>query len=148
MINLVKITNEAYRVRWDLTNDPIPAVGRLVAAKNDSAAFQIVLQSDCQYSVAVRPVEWFSYKTALRGPHQRIRVEVTSCFEKELCLEGMMTDQDDAKKADVLLTQDVLECPANFPTGVWAEIKIPKDALAGEYLVKVRVFSSFYGEDE
>lgn len=148
MISLVKITNEAYRVRWDLTNDPIPAVGRLVAAKNDSAAFQIVLQSDCQYSVAVRPVEWFSYKTALRGPHQRIRVEVTSCFEKELCLEGMMTDQDDAKKADVLLTQDVLECPANFPTGVWAEIKIPKDALAGEYLVKVRVFSSFYGEDE
>lgn len=148
MAVFAKITDESYKIRWDHIGDPVPERPSLVAARNDAAAFQIVLQSDCQYSVAVRPVEWFSRKAVVRGPHERIRVSVTSPFGAELNLEGMMTDQDDTKKADVLLTQDVVECPANLPTGVWAEIKVPADAKAGNYTVTVKVFSSFYGEDE
>jgi len=144
----VKITNEAYRIRWDRTENPIPALSGLVAARNDTAAFQIVLQSDLQYSVNVGVTEWFSYRQHLRGPHQRIRVAVDSPFPTELNPEGMMTDQDDTVKADVLLTQDVIECRANHPSAVWAEVKIPDGAKPGDYTVTVSVFGSLYGEDE
>ena len=148
MAAFAKITNEAYRLRLDNSSDPVPEPGVLVAARRDSAAFQIVLQSDHQYSVSVRPVEWFSRKAGLRGPHERLRVSVVSPFETELNPEGFMTDQDDVKKADVLLRQDVAESPANLPTAVWAEIRVPADAEPGEYAVRVRVFASRYGEDE
>lgn len=148
MITLAALTNEAYRIRLDNSSDPIPVLHGLVAARRDSAAFQIVLQSDHQYSVSVRPAEWFSRKAGLRGIHERIRVSVSSPFEVSLNAEGFMTDQDDVKKADVLLAQDVVESPANQPTGVWAELIIPADAAPGEYTVSVSVFLSRYGEDE
>ena len=92
--------------------------------------------------------EWFSRKLHLRGPHERLRVAVKAPFETEVCLEGMMTDQDDIEKADLLLAQDVIECKGNLPSAVWAEVKVPKDAAAGEYAVTVTVFRSGYGEDE
>ncbi|MBQ9544129.1 MAG: DUF4091 domain-containing protein [Clostridia bacterium] len=148
MLTLAAVTNEAYRVRLDNSGDPIPPLAGLTAARRDSAAFQIVLQSDFQYSVSVRPVEWFSRKAGVRGHHERIRVAVDSPFETQLDLEGFMTDQDDVKKADVLLKQDVVESPANLPTGVWVETKIPADAEPGEYPVTVSVYISRYGEDE
>lgn len=148
MVTLAKITDESYKIRWDHANDPIPAAPALVAARNDAAAFQVVVRSDCPYGVAVRPVEWFSKRPKIQGTFERIRVVVSAPFAVELNLEGMMTDSDDIKKADVLLTQDFLESPANLPTGVWAEVKVPADAIPGEYTVTARVYSSLYGEDE
>ncbi|MBO5248010.1 MAG: DUF4091 domain-containing protein [Clostridia bacterium] len=144
----VKITNEAFRLKYNLDGVQPPALDGLVCARNDSAAFQIVLQSDSQYSVNVGTTEWFSRKLHLRGPHERLRVAVKAPFETEVCLEGMMTDQDDIEKADLLLAQDVIECKGNLPSAVWAEVKVPKDAAAGEYAVTVTVFRSGYGEDE
>ena len=144
----VKITNEAFRLKYNLDGVQPPALDGLVCARNDSAAFQIVLQSDSQYSVNVGTAEWFSRKLHLRGPHERLRVAVKAPFETEVCLEGMMTDQDDIEKTDLLLAQDVIECKGNLPSAVWAEVKVPKDATAGEYAVTVTVFRSGYGEDE
>ncbi len=126
----------------------MPELTGLVAARNDTAAFQVVVQSDNQYSVNVSRVEWISHKLHLRGAHQRIRVAVTAPFEVETNLEGLTMDQDDIEKADVLLTQDVLESKANLPSAVWAEVKIPADAAPGQYTVTVTVFGSLYGEDE
>ena len=150
MAACVKITNEAYKIRWDHSGDPIPALSHLVAARNDTAAFQLVLQSNYPYSVAVRPVEWFAHKSIARvqGPHERIRVALSAPFAATLQVEGMMTDHDETKKAEVLLTQDVLNCPANLPTGVWAELRVPADAAPGKYTVTATVYSSFAGEDE
>lgn len=148
MVTLAKITDESYKIRWDHCGDPIPESPSLVTARNDKAAFQVLLQSDHQYSVAVRPVEWFSRKAGLRGTHERIRVAVTAPFDVQLNIEGMMTDHDDVMKTDVLLTQDVAECAANLPTGVWAEVNVPADAKPGNYTVTVKVFSSRYGQDE
>jgi hypothetical protein len=149
MLTFASITNEAYRLCLDHRNSEVPALHHLVAARNDTAAFQIVLQSDHQYSVLVRPVEYFSRKTAkLRGAHERLRVSVSAPFDVDLNLEGFMTDHDDVEKADVLLAQDVLESRANLPVGVFAEVKVPAAARAGEYMITVRVFLSRYGEDE
>jgi len=148
LITLAKITNEAYKLRWDHSDDLIPDLPTLVSARNDTTAFQIILQSNYQYSVSTRPVEYFSRKSGVRGPHERIRVAVNAPFDVELNLEGLITDHDDIKKADILLKQDVLECPANLPTGVFAEIKVPRDAKPGNYTVGVKVFLSLYGDNE
>lgn len=142
------ITNEAYRIRMDRKDIPMPELTGLVAARNDTAAFQIVVQSDNQYSVNVGTVEWISRKLHLRGAHQRIRVAVTAPFAVETNLEGLTVDQDDIEKADVLLTQDVLESRANLPSAVWAEVKVPADAVPGQYAVTVTVYGSLYGGDE
>ena len=144
----VNITNEAYRITHDRSNPLPPTLDRLVCARNDSAAFQIVLQSNYQYSVNVGTVEWFSRKRHLRGDHERLRVAVKAPFAVEVCTEGLMTDQDDVDKADVLLAQDVIESKANLPSAVWVEVKVPEDADAGDYTVGVTVYRSGYGEDE
>ncbi len=112
----------------------------LVSARNDTTAFQIILQSNYQYSVSTRPVEYFSRKSGVRGPHERIRVAVNAPFDIELDHEGLITDHDDIKKADILLKQDVLECPANLPTGVFAKIKIQK-RTAGVVFYKKTTFN-------
>jgi len=143
-----KITNEGYRLRLDRKEFEIPNLSGLTAARNDSAAFQIILQSDNQYSVNVGRGEWLSHKLHLRGAHQRIRVAVSAPFEVETNLEGLTLDMDDIEKADVLLTQDVIESRANQPSAVWAEIRIPADAVPGKYAVTVTVYGSLYGEDE
>ncbi len=149
MVTTAKITNEAYRIRLDHRENPIPELTGLVCARNDTAAFQVVVQSECHYSVRVTSAEWFSnIYTRVYGPHQRIRVAVKAPFSVELNLEGLMTDHDETEKTDVLLTQDVLESRANVPSGVWAEVKVPADALPGDYTVSVTVYSSLYGEDE
>ncbi|MBQ8310453.1 MAG: DUF4091 domain-containing protein [Clostridia bacterium] len=149
MVTVAKITNEAYRVRLDDRGNPIPELTCLVSARNDTAAFQIIVQSNFQYSVNVGTAEWFSDKNArIYGKHERIRIAVSAPFDVELNPEGWMTDNDDVQKADVLLTQDVVESRANVPVGIWAEIQVPADALPGNHTVKVSVYRSFYGEDE
>lgn len=142
------VTNEAYRIRMDRKDVSVPALTGLVAARNDTAAFQVVVQSDHQYSVTAGRNEWFSTKSRLRGTHERIRVAVKAPFEAKVYLEGLMTDQDDVEKADVLLTQDVLESRANLPSALWVDLSVPADAEAGEYTVTVTVYRSFYGQDE
>lgn len=149
MITTAKITNEAYRIRLDHKENPAPKLTRLLVAKNDTAAFQILVQSEAHYSVSVRPVEHFSSTyTATHKHHERVRVEVKAPFPAELHLEGLMPDHDGTEKADVLLSQDVLESRANVPTGVYCEIKVPATATPGDYTVTVTVRRSLYGEDE
>ena len=98
MITLAKLTNEAYNVCRDNSGDAISDLLSLVSARNDTAAFQIILQSNYQYSVSTRSVEYFSRKSGVRGPHERIRVAVNAPFDVELNLEGLITDHDDIKK--------------------------------------------------
>lgn len=144
----VKITNEAYQLKLDMSRVDAPALNSLIAARNDSAAFQIILQSDMQYSVCVGKVDWYSHRARLRGAHERIRVSVTSPFGCELNPEGFMVGDDDLEVADVLLRQDVVEQKANLPVAVWADVKVPADVSAGSYCVTVNVFRSLYGQDE
>ena len=84
------VTNEAYRIRMDRKDVAIPSLTELVAARNDTAAFQVVVQSDHQYSVTAGQNEWFSAKSCLRGTHERIRVAVKAPFETKVFLEGLM----------------------------------------------------------
>ena len=146
----MKIANEAYKLILNYGEEAPKAPSKLVAARNDKAAFQLILNSDNPYSVNVSGAEWFSasHFTMLRRPHERLRVAVESPFEQALYIEEFITDDDGLSKADILLNQDVRDSAQNVPSAVFAEIKIPKDAEPGLYDIKLKLFSSLYAEDE
>lgn len=148
MAAFMKITDEAFRLKLNFDSEhPVP-LQQLTSARRDRAAFQIILQSDLQYSVNVGVSDWFSAKGRLAGPHERLRISVEAPFPVELHPEGFLTDDDGIQKADILLGQSVLESRANIPSAVWAELDIPEDAAPGEYAVTVRLYSSRYAQDE
>ncbi len=148
MAAFMKVTDEAYRLKLNFAAEEPAALSGLVAARRDTAAFQLILQSDLQYSVNVGIGEWFSAKGRHFGPHERLRVAVEAPFEVKLQLEGLLTDDDEVLKADVLLNQNVREERANVPSAVWAEVRVPENAQPGEYTVKVTLYSAMYGQDE
>lgn len=144
-----KITNEAYRLMLNYNSEAPAPLSGLVAARRDSAAFQMIVQSDLQYSLNVAPGEWFSAKgNRLFGPHERLRVAVEAPFPVTLQLEEFLTDDDGVEKTDILLNQNVRESRGGIPSAVWAQIAVPEDAEAGTYTVTVRLFRSLYSQDE
>ena len=149
-----QLANEAYKLKLQYGADAPVAPERLVCAKNDSAAFQLIINSDCVYSLSTKPGDWYSARGGKRpgyetsGPHRRLRVSVEAPFDTEVkCIE-FVTDDDGAKKADMLLSQTLRESDANAPSAVWVEINVPRDALAGEYTMKANLYGAVYNEDE
>ena len=148
MAAFMKVTDEAYRLKLNWAAEEPAALSGLVAARRDTAAFQLILQSDLQYSVNVGRGEWVSAKGRHFGPHERLRVAVEAPFEVKLQLEGLLTDDDEVLKADILLNQNVREERANVPSAVWVEVRVPEDAEPGVYTVKAKLMSALYGQDE
>ncbi|MGI6260431.1 MAG: glycoside hydrolase domain-containing protein [Acutalibacteraceae bacterium] len=148
MAPFLKVTNEAFRLKLNFDTEIPPDLQRLTAARRDHAAFQLILQSDLQYSVNTGHSDWFSSKGRLAGPHERLRVAVEAPFPVKMNPEEFVTDDDGVEKADILLEQDVRESRANVPSAVWIELEIPEDAIPGDYPVTVHLYSSRYFEDE
>ena len=147
-MSFMKLTDEAFRLKLNYDAEKPAALDRLVAARRDTAAFQILVQSDKQYSLNVSQREWYSSKGRLHRTHERLRVAVTAPFPVKVQLEGFHTDDDCIDKTDIILNQGVLESRANMPSAVWAEVQVPADAEPGDYTVTVNFYSALYGEDE
>ncbi len=148
MSSFMKVTDEAFRLKLNFSQEcPIP-LQKLTCARQDRAAFQLIVQSDLQYSVSIGNDDWYSAKGRLAGPHERLRVAVESPFSAKLNLEEFVTDDDGILKADILLGQNVRESRANVPTAVWVELDVPEDAVPGDYSVTVKLYRSGYFEDE
>jgi hypothetical protein len=145
-----KIANEAYKLTLSCNNDEPISPSRLVCARGDTSAFQVLLNSDNHYSVNIGKTEWFSNGClpVLKTNHERFRLDVVAPFDVVLNIEEFVTDDDGIKKADILLHSDSRDSTPNTPSAVFAEIKIPADAEAGDYEVKVNLYSSFYACDE
>lgn len=143
------VANEAYKLSLTYAPEqPVP-VQRLTACKNTTAAFQLILSSDRAYSVHTGLLDWHSAGTQrFTGKRERLRPVVKCAYPVKMYIEGFMTDDDNIRKADILLHQDSLESDAAFPTAVWAEIELPEDAEPGSFPVEVLLYASLYDEDE
>lgn len=142
------VTDEAYRLKLNYEPNRACALPPLTAARNDRAAFQLILQSDRQYSVNIGGCDWYTGKKRASVAYERLRVAVSSPFPSEMRLEEFLTDDDGVRKADLLLCQDVRESAAGIPTAVWVELAIPADAAPGEYAVEISLYASPMGADE
>ena len=146
----IKLANETYKLTLGYGASEAKSPSHLVSARGDTAAFQVIVNSDGPYSVNVGCSDWYSdssYSDSIKS-NERLRVLAYAPFDTELSIEEFITDDDGIKKADILLNSDVRDSKANVPTAIWVEVKIPKDAPAGEHEVKVRLFSSSYAKDE
>ena len=153
MLTKALITNESYRLEHNYRENPALPITSLALAKNDRAAFQVILQSDRHYSVSLSRGDWYSDFEKVSpgkapGAHERFRVAVDSPLKVTLNHIGMFYDDDETKKADILLNQDVIESYANMPVSIWAELESGKDTPSGEYPVEIKVYASDYYGDE
>ncbi|MBR6684369.1 MAG: hypothetical protein IKL38_08495, partial [Firmicutes bacterium] len=95
MAAFMKVTDEAYRLKLNWAAEEPAGLSGLVAARRDTAAFQIIVHSDHQYSVNVGRSDWFSANGRQKGPHERLRVAASAPFEVKLQIEGLLTDDDE-----------------------------------------------------
>lgn len=150
----MKAAHEAYKLKLHYGADAPIAPSRLISARRDSAAFQLIVCAEQIYSVNIGTGDWYSSRGGRRpgnetsGHHQRLRVAVEAPFACEVRLVDMHTDDDGAMKADALLAQEVRESDANAPSAVWVEIQVPEDAAPGDYTVTAHLYAARYNEDE
>ncbi|MBE6883268.1 MAG: DUF4091 domain-containing protein [Ruminococcaceae bacterium] len=144
------LTNEAFRLKLHYNATTPPPLSSLCAARRDSAAFQMIVNADRYYCFAARPVEWYSshYASHMDGTPLRLRASVDAPFPVDIHIEEFLTDDDQIRKADILLNQDVRESEAHVPSALWCEITVPEDALPGDYTITVKLLSSGYNDDE
>jgi len=146
MVN-VKLADESYKLSLEYNHKEPVAPDVLYALKNDRVAFQLILDSDTRYSVNVGEREWVSAGKKTYG-YAKVRIAAKSPFETTVNHIGLVTDDDNYKKADIILNNDVCEYIKHTPSAVWVETVIPADAVAGDYTVDVTVFTSKNGLDE
>lgn len=147
-MSFIKLTNEAYKERIPINSEErirdIPEITDLIAAKNDTASFQIIFSPGeyCRVNVG-RDASLSNY---LQFP--RYRIELVSNFESELILEGFLPDENDNLHADILLNDRAIEIRDQKNVPIWVDINIPKDADEGKYAVAVRLYKSVGAADE
>lgn len=117
---------------------------RLVSGKRDAVAFQLAASVDQPFALNVGDNEWCSEK----GTPLKLRLAVDAPFPAKLQLEGMIRDDDELLKADLLLEQDVCEYVSGAVGMVWIELSTAETAVAGEYTCSVEVYASVGLEDE
>lgn len=121
---------------------------KLVTAKGDRAAFQIVFESfeDITVSVGNRPA--FSEIPGILN--LRINVELDSPDFKEIEAYhiGCVEDDDKTMKADILLQDEVITVHKNILHSIWVEVKIPEDIKSKIYVGNVKIYAQRMFEDE
>ena len=148
MATVMNVTNEAFRMKLEYAAATPERLTYLSAARRDSAAFQVIVNTDSRYSLTKGLHDWYTEKKQFSGKFKRLRLAVEAPFSVSLNPEEFMTDDDLTPKADMLLNQETRESDANVPSVMWVEINVPKDARAGEYPIKVNLYSAEYNSDE
>ena len=121
---------------------------RLLAGRGDWAAFQIVMKDGGDYAVNAGREPYFSqalHRTVLRA---EAAWSTPSAPPVTLRLIGALPDDDGFPKGDILLQQDVMECAAEEPSALWAEIRTGADTPPGLYEGCVRLYRSHMFETE
>lgn len=148
-MNYMKITHEAFKLKLQYGAAEPEKIDCLYAGRRDSAAFQIIVNSDVQYSLTAGLHDWYTSRNHMfMKKMNRLRVAIESPFPFKTNIEEFVTDDDTIRKTDILLNQETRESDANIPTAMWVEVLVPADADPGEYSVKVKLYSSDYHSDE
>ncbi len=142
------VTDEAYRLECKPFSVQPGSISGLHASKRDKAAFQLVVNSDGPYSLAVNRQYWVGRTRVKEGPQRQLRVEIRCALQANMQLEEFVEDDDGTLKADILLGDPVRESRANWPSAVYCEIDIPESAQAGEYPIEILLYGALDQQDE
>lgn len=144
----ISTAGELFKLRVEngrAANTPGPdgalsTVRKLTTARNDSAAFQILLTSDEPFSVNVDKTPWFSAEGAIDVI--RLEAETAGGLSVRLSLAGMMHENDTTEFADILLRQNAADYPAKYPAAIYVEAFAPRGMEPGLYPCRIAVYKS------
>lgn len=114
----------------------------LIAVRNQTAAFQLLLKSDEDFLLSVSHSACFDK----RGHMNTIRLDVVFDTEdglsigKSMKIIGFVEDDDRQYKADLLLDQESIHVRRGELQPVWIELGIPESIRPGEYMGRVEIF--------
>ena len=129
----MQLTHEAFKLKLEYAAGAPEKIEQLYAARRDSAAFQIIVNSDMQYSLTAGGHDWYTSMNHMYMTNmQRIRVAIESPFPYKTNIEEYVTDDDGVKKTDILLNQETRESAAFVPSLMWVDVNVPEDAVAGD----------------
>ena len=116
----------------------------IIAARNDTAAFQIVLAANENCILNVGDMAVF----AQYDSPPVIRLEAHSELACTMQIEDMHVDDDNFLRADALLSYPTLEINRLESRAIWCEIKVPADAVPGDYPIRIRILKTSMFDDE
>jgi len=120
----------------------------LVAARNDWAAFQVLLCGDEEYTLSVGSSPCFSPKGPLTNVRVDVEVEGLPANAVNVNLVGFVEDDDRVFKADILLHDEAVHVKPYICQPVWVEIEVPADTETGRYYGQVSIYSHVMFDDE
>ena len=109
----------------------------LSCAKNDTAAFQIILSLDEGYTLNTGNAPYFAQKRK-----KTLRIAAKSELFCKLSIESLIPDDDRLLKADILENSPVKEYEANRVAAVYAEVTADSYIAAGEYEIQLEFYLS------
>ena len=134
---------ENYKVVWGQTTPEsvgeMPKEIKLVAGKNDTAAFNAVITADERFALNVSSQPWFSQ----HAKRKNIRLEADFPFEASLSHVGTVLCDDAYRRGDVLLNDSVVEADDEEVLAVYCEIKVPATADKGIYNGKIKIYENY-----
>ena len=134
---------ENYKVVWGQTTPEsvgeMPKEIKLVAGKNDTAAFNAVITADERFALNVSSQPWFSQ----HAKRKNIRLEADFPFETSLSHVGTVLCDDAYRRGDVLLNDSVVEADDEEVLAVYCEIKVPATADKGVYNGKIKIYENY-----
>ncbi len=133
---------------WIFNPDSLEGVTGFIslhAAKNDSAAFQIVLSADEDFLLNTGNSAVFSQ----HGQLSVVRLEKNGNFDCTMHILDMHKDNDGLLRADALLSYPSLELKKGETRAVYCEIMVPRDTAEGVYPLRIRLLRSvMFGDEE
>ena len=133
------------RAKFNQSNvEAMPKSIKLVAGRNDTAAFQAVITADEPFALNLSNQPWFSQQVRRKN----IRFECDFPFECKLHHIGMHICDDSFYRADSLQEKAVEEANADDILSVFCELSIPKTAEKGSYKGKIKIYESYGFADE
>ena len=123
---------------------PIKRKAELIACKNSTAAFQVVVLSDTATAVNTGVHPWFSELEDVSN------IRLVHIGELDATLSHIDIHHDDTPfyYADALLRQPVVQIKENIPHSIYVEIPISENLEAKKYSGKIRIYSSKLFDEE
>ncbi len=145
MVNrIMTATNEAFKLRGGYGSQEAKELRQLIATRNETASFQLLLGTGRHMKVSVGKHNNLSS----RLPIERYRIEIDAPFAARPYLEGYLKDENGIPCADILLTEPEKEYDGSMPVAIWVDLPVPADAVPGEYVITARAYHSIGPAEE
>ena len=132
----ISLKHEFYKLIGDDKITSFEDTIELYSTPNSTAAFQIVVANDENVAINLGQSDWFSHNSDVTV----LRFEYEGMFTCEMNILGFITDDDGKSKADILLKNDAVDF-IGTNGGAYCEIKIPKNAINGDYEGKIKIYA-------